>query len=67
MDSPLNRLSFVSKIIEYLNTFRPKTKPCYLGVKLNLIVNNKSFQAKFEYMEISNAGFLEDCNDSLIQ
>jgi len=43
MDSPLNRLSFVYKIMEYLNTIKSKMNSCPLGVKLNLIEKYKSF------------------------
>jgi hypothetical protein len=44
VDSPLNGMSFVYKIIEYLrvNTFKPKMNYCLLGVKLNLIFKYKS-------------------------
>ena len=58
MESPLNRLPFVYKIIEYLNTIRPKMNSCPIGVKLNIIVKYKSIKAHIRVYNNIQRGFL---------
>jgi hypothetical protein len=58
MESPLNRLSFVYKIIEYLNTIRPKMNYCPVGVKLNIIIRYKSIKAQIRVYDNIQRGFL---------